>query len=156
MINCATDHFTSWIGKEWLQNLKCTKMTNACAKCNCETNVVHCCVSRHSRSSISRRGSGIIESQLFINPSIFPSYSLFMIEIVMMFDVHYSFSETVEFFIPIVRTLNVPYSFSMLSRYSLLRFHPPSILISTWLEGFFCRCSEPPPSVNWFPANNCI
>lgn len=99
--------------------------------CNCETNIVHCCVSRHSRSSISRRGSGIIESQLFINPSIFPSYSLFMIEIVMMFDVHYSFSETVKFFIPIVRTLNVPYSFSMLSRYSLLRFHPPSILIST-------------------------
>lgn len=33
--------------------------------------------------------------------------------------IHYSLSETVKFFIPNVRTLYIPYSFSFLSRYSL-------------------------------------
>ena len=67
----------------------------------------------------------------------FPSYSLFSIEII--FDVHYSFSETVKCFIPNVRALNIPDSFSMLSRYIRYSASTPSILMSTWLEVFFLQ-----------------
>ena len=72
-------------------------------------------------------GSGIIGSQLFIIPStFFPIYSLLITKTLVDFIFQYSLilTETVKFFIPNVRTLNIPYPFSFLSRYSLFRFHP--------------------------------
>ena len=41
-----------------------------------------------------------------------------------MCDIHYSFKGTEVFIIPNVQTLNIPYSFTDLTRYSLFPFHP--------------------------------
>ena len=125
-------------------------MTNACAKCNCETSVVHCCGSRRSCSSISRRGSGII------------SYSLILRLFSELFITHdWNHVRCALFFF---RNRKILYSDCSNAKYSLFIFYfkplfviplpPPSILMSTWLDDFFCRCCELPPSVNWFPANN--
>ena len=86
-------------------------------------------------------GSGIAESQFFIIPSIFfrvmqysPLKFLFAIHFFSLevgrVDIRYSLKETVNFFIPNVGALNLPSSFSFLSRYSffIIPLPPPKEL----------------------------
>jgi len=56
-------------------------------------------------------------------------------------DIHYSFKGTELFIIPNVQALNIPYSFTLLTRYSLfiIPLPPPKMFPLFYLSSFFSQ-----------------